>query len=380
MNIPFGKPIITEEEESRVLKVLKSGKLVHGPESEEFEKQFKDFTNSPYSVSVASCTAGMHLAYFNLGLSHEDEVIVPAQTHTATAHAVELTGARPVFVDSDPDTGNIDVNQIESSITNKTKAICVVHYLGIPVDMDAINKIAKKHKLFVVEDCALAIGSTINKKHVGLMGDIGSFSFYPVKHLTTGEGGMIITKNEKIANKIKIQRAFGVDRHHGARKQPGVYDVIELGFNYRMSEIEAAIGVAQLKKITGFLSQRRENYENLRELLQNCEEIKLIEHPSGKRQSSYYCAQIILRKKILKAKFDIIEHLSKNGIGTSIYYPKPVPHLKYYQEKYNFSESSFPVAAKFSYNSISLPIGPHLQPQHMNYIADKLKEKIKTIK
>ena len=259
--IPFGKPMVGKEEYSATLKVLKSGKYVHGHKSLEFEEKFKKFTGAKYAVSVSSCTAGMHLFYFSIGIGLNDEIILPAQTHVATAHAIELTGAKPVFVDSELETGNIDINQIEKKINKKTKAIVIVHYLGVPVDMNKIMKLAKKYDLFVLEDCALSLGAKIKKIHTGLYGDAGVFSFYPVKHITTAEGGIVITNNKNLAEKIKLQKAFGVDRSYSERKIPGMYDSKYLGFNYRMSEIHASIGVEQLKKISFFLRKRLENYK-----------------------------------------------------------------------------------------------------------------------
>jgi dTDP-4-amino-4,6-dideoxygalactose transaminase len=257
MKIPFGKPLIGKAEKKAVQKVLSGNILVHGPKAVEFENIFSKFTKSPFSVSVSSCTAGMHLVYFTLGIGVGDEVIVPAQTHVATAHAVELTGAKAVFVDSNFEDGNIDINEIEKSISKKTKAIAVVHYLGIPVDMNKINKIAKKYNLLVIEDCALALGSLINNKHVGLFGDVGVFSFYPVKHMTTAEGGIIISKNKNLIKQLRLKKAFGVNKTFSERKIPGSYDCITLGFNYRMTNIQAAIGVAQIKRVKYLIYQKK---------------------------------------------------------------------------------------------------------------------------
>ncbi|HYF04219.1 MAG TPA: aminotransferase class I/II-fold pyridoxal phosphate-dependent enzyme, partial [Patescibacteria group bacterium] len=208
-NVPFGRPLLGKEEKQAVADVLEGDILVHGPKAKEFENAFAAYTRAPHAVSVSSCTAALHLSYFYLGLGKGDEVIVPAQTHNATAHSVELTGAKPVFVDAEIRTGNIDIEQIEAAITERTRAISIVHYLGLPVDMPHIMEIAKKHNLFVVEDCALAIGAQLDGIHAGLFGDVGCFSFYPVKHMTTAEGGMLITKDEKIALKIARQKAFG---------------------------------------------------------------------------------------------------------------------------------------------------------------------------
>ena len=258
-NIPFGKPIIDNKEIDIVNKVLKGNILVHGPKSVQFENAFNKFTGSKFSTAVSSCTAGMHLIYFTLGIGNGDEVIVPAQTHIATAHAVELSGAKPVFIDCELDTGNLDINKIEKKINKRTKAIAVVHFLGIPVDMQKIVKLAKKYKLVIIEDCALAIGSKINGKHVGLHGDFGVFSFYPVKHMTTGEGGIIISKSNRYMKKIKLKKAFGVNKTFSERKTPGVYDCVTLGFNYRMSEIHSAIGIEQVKKVPILEEERCEN-------------------------------------------------------------------------------------------------------------------------
>lgn len=376
-NIPFGKPLINQREKNAVMEVLNNPILVHGPHSKEFEKKFSSFTKAPYAVSVSSCTAALHLSYFYFGLGEGDEVIVPAQTHAATAHAVEFTGAKPVFVDSEKATGNISIEQIEFAITEHTRAISVVHYLGMPVDMDRVVKIAKKNDLFVVEDCALAVGTYYKNIHAGLYGEVGCFSFYPVKHLTTAEGGMLITKDPRIASRIERQRAFGVDRHHaGERKIPGVYDVTQLGFNYRMSEVHASIGVEQLNKINEFLKKRRLNYEILDNGIQELDEIQLFKSTHANFQSSYYCLSILLSEKIVKKRFEIVDHLKRNGVGTSVYYPRAVPQMTYYKNKYGFKENSHPIAEWISNSSIALPVGPHLDQDDMNYIVRILKNAI----
>jgi dTDP-4-amino-4,6-dideoxygalactose transaminase len=379
-NVVFGKPVIGEQEQLAVRDVLNGTTLVHGPKAKKFEETFSAFTGSDYAVSVSSCTAALHLSYFYLGVGPGDEVIVPAQTHTATAHAVEFCGAKPVFVDAETKTGNIDIEQIESNITKRTKAISVVHFLGMPVDMDRISEIAEKHKLFVVEDCALAIGTYFRGIHAGLCGDVGCFSFYPVKHITTAEGGMLITKHEEIANKTNRQKAFGVDRFIGERKIPGQYDVTMLGFNYRLNEIQCALGVEQLKRIDDFLEIRRENYEFLSGVLYEIDEISQFESSNGKFQSSCYCLSVILNEILAPNRVEIINKLKEKCVGTSIYYPRPVPHLSYYKNKYGYSDSSFPVAALISYGSIALPVGPHLNIEDMQYIVDSLKDVISEVK
>jgi len=377
IKIPFGKPIVGKKEYSAILEVLKSGKYVHGPKSEEFEKKFKKFTKAKYAVCVSSCTAGMHLFYFSLGIGPKDEVILPAQTHVATAHAIELTGAKPIFVDSEIKTGNIDINRIEKSINKKTKAIVVVHYLGVPVDMSKVMTIAKKYKLFVLEDCALSLGAKVDNIHTGLHGDAGVFSFYPVKHITPAEGGMVITNNKNLAKKIKLQKAFGVNRNYNERKIPGLYDAIALGFNYRMSELHASIGIEQLKKVSFFLKKRFENYQELSKQLDQVDLLNVLSATNNRLMSSYYCLCVLLNKSIAKHRSKIMSSLSKKGIGSSIYYPHPVPRMSYYNNKYRFSEKKFINASRISDCSIALPVGPHLNKKDMKFIAKNL---IKIIK
>jgi len=378
--ISFGKPMIGEEEKRAVLDVLESPILVHGPKAKEFENAFAAYTASQYAVSVSSCTAALHLSYFSLGLEQGDEVIVPAQTHNATAHAVEYCGAKPVFVDAEIQTGNIDIEQIEDAITDRTKAISVVHFLGMPVDMDKINKVAKRRNLFVLEDCALAIGTYFKGVHAGLHGDAGGFSFYPVKHMTTAEGGMLITKHADLAGQIGQKKAFGVNRTHSHRTIPGVYDVDVLGYNYRMNEIQASIGIEQLKRVDGFLEKRAQNYRALEKGIREIEEISLFQSTSKDFQSGYYCLSVMLKGPFLRKRFEIVSHLKANGVGTSVYYPKAVPHLTYYKEKYSYSDDSFPVASLISKSSIALPVGPHLNIEDMNYIIESIKNAIKGVK
>ena len=368
IKFPFGKPILSDSENYSIKKVLDSKILVHGPITNKFEDLFKKFTKAKEAVSVSSCTAGMHLVYFALGIGKGDEIIVPAQTHISTAHAVELTGAKAVFVDCDLKTGNILASDIEKKINRKTKAIAIVHFLGIPVDISEIKKIAKKNNLFILEDCALAIGAKYNNKHVGTIGDVGVFSFYPVKHFTTGEGGIIITKNKKLSKKLKLLRAFGVNKTFSERKK-GLYNSNYLGLNYRMSEIHAAIGCSQIKKLPSFLKQRKINFDLMYKKISNNKKIQVIKSNNKFLQSSNYCLSIILRSDISKKRDEIIKKLNKEGLGTSIYYPHPVPRMNYYKNKYKYDKKNFKNATIISDNSIALPVGPHLKQNQIIKIS-----------
>ena len=363
--------MIEAEEKKAVEEVLSGPILVHGPKSQEFESSFASFTKAPHAISVSSCTAGMHLIYHALGLGPGDEVIVPSQTHVATAHAVELTGARPVFVDANILSGNIDADAIEALISPRTKALAVVHYLGVPADMEKISEIAKKFGLFLLEDCALSPGASFSGVHTGLIGDAGCFSFYPVKHLTTAEGGMIILKDQALAEKLRLLKAFGVNRTHGERSIPGDYDVVALGYNYRMSEVHAAIGIEQMKKLPSFLDKRKENFLSLEGSLSGLDGFSILPQPIDEtRTSSHYCMGILLESELVEKRPEIMDRLKRTGIGTSIYYPHPVPHMSYYREKYGTVDC--PNAELISNSIIALPVGPHLKVDDMQTIADGL--------
>ena len=376
MKYPFGKPVFDSSKYLTAVKsILDSGKLVHGQYMDKFEEDFKKFTKAKDAISVSSCTTGMQLFYKVLGISNGDEVIVSSQTHVATAHAIESSGAKPIFVDSEISTGNLKICDIEKKINKKTKAITVVHYLGNPVDMMAINKLAKKYKLFVLEDCALALGTKIKKKHAGLYGDAGFFSFYPVKHMTTGEGGMIILNSNKFSKKIRKMRAFGYNKNLNQRKIPGQYDVDSFGFNFRMGEINASIGSIQLMSLRKFLSIRRKNYKTLLDNLKTFKSFSILKHLEDKNyQSSYYCFSLILDSKLSKSRKLIIKKLNSEGLGTSIYYPKPVPLLQYYKQKYNHKDKDFQVSKMISQNSICLPIGQHLTNEDIKKIIKIIKK------
>jgi|TARA_Y100000389_G_scaffold168335_1_gene173958 perosamine synthetase len=375
MKIKFAKPIIGKKEINNVVQTLKTGILVHGKKTKTFEKKMSNFFNSSqYSVTTASsCTAAMHLFYFVKKIKKNDEIICPAQSHVATAHAIELAGGKPVFVDSNNFDGNIDINLIEKNITKKTVGISLTHFLGKPVQMNRVIKIANKYGLFVVEDCALALGSRINKQHVGTFGDIGAFSFHPVKLITTAEGGALICKNKKTFNLIESAKAFGYDISDPSKRLKGSYNVNYLGFNYRMNEIEASIGIEQLKKINLLLKKRKKNYDFLYNKLKKLDTIKILNTGSEHGiKSSYYALTIICKSKFIRDKY--ILKLKSIGIGTSIYYPHPIPVLNYYKKKYKLKSSKFPNACEISYKGICLPVGPHLGFSDMSLIFNSLQK------
>ena len=370
--IPFGKPWITDAERNAVLGVLAGDVLTHGPQAHEFEKEFVAAIGGGHALTLSNGTAALHLAYWQLGIGAGDEVIVPAQTHVATVHAVEVVGARPVFVDCDRLTGNMTPEAIAAAITPRTRAIGLVHFVGIPCDMPAIMKIAAKHDLKVVEDCALALGTRWDGIHAGLFGDAGTFSFYPVKHITTGDGGMLVTRHADLAQKISKARAFGVDRTFAERSVPGVYDVLSLGINYRLSDINSAIGREQLKRLGTILERRARNFAALKAGLAGLEHVAVLDVTSANQTNSHYCLTAVLDGPLASQRTEVIRRLNAAGVGTSVYYPHPIPRLTYYREKYREDLSRFPNAARISDQSIALPVGPHLETDDMNYIAQEL--------
>ena len=261
MNIPIARTSLTEDEIQSVLEPLRNGWLVQGPKVREFEEKWSAFTGAKHSIAVTSCTTGLHLSLAALDIQPGDEVIVPAFTWIATANVVEHLGGKVVFCDIDPETFNLDVSQLEAIITSRTKAVLPVHLFGLAADMDAINKIAKKHRLSVVEDAACGFGSRYQGKHVGTLGDTASFSFHPRKAITTGEGGMITTNDDALAERLRRLRDHGaamtdLQRHLGARPYL-LADHPDAGYNQRMTDIQAALGSAQMERAAEIIAERQ---------------------------------------------------------------------------------------------------------------------------
>jgi perosamine synthetase len=371
--IPFGRPMIGQEEKDAMSVVLSGHILTHGPRCAEFEEKFAARIGVKHAITTSSCTTALHLSLMAIGIEAGDEVIVPAETHVATAHSVEHQGAKPVFVDVQRETGNIDPDLIEAAITDRTRAIIVVHYLGLPCDMDAINAIADRHDLKVLEDCALALGATWDGKNPGGIGVTGSFSFYPTKHMTTLEGGMLTTNDDTVAALVRQKRAFGYDKNLGERSQPGVYDIAMLGYNYRMSEGHAAVGICQLDKLDGFIETRKNNTDVLLAGLAEIPEIKTFPIVQGKAKSGFYCVNAVLPEDGSLDRAAVVANLNAAGVGTSVHYPVALPLSRYYREKYPGDDNAWPVANWISTQTISLPVGPHLDTDDMAYICDRMK-------
>jgi perosamine synthetase len=378
--IPFGRPDISAAERQAVERVLSGHILTHGPECAAFEAEFAAFVGpGAHCVTVSSCMAALHLINLHAELGPGDEVILPALTHVAAAHAVEWVGAKPVFVDPDPVTGNVTAEAVAAAMTPRTRAVSLVHFAGIPCNMPPIVELTQSRGVTLIEDSAIALGSRWDGKHVGLFGAAGTFSFYPVKHITTGEGGMFITQHADVAKAVAKLRAFGVDRSHGERTIPGLYDVTSLGLNYRMSELQAALGRVQLSRFPEFLAKRKQNFELLSERLAPLEAVEVVNSTNPSATNSHYCLVARLVGKIATRRNDVVMHMKELGVGTSVYYPQPVPRMRYYREKYGYDPERFPVAEGISDRSIALPVGPHLGTSDMEYIASALERTVKEI-
>lgn len=365
---------ISKKELEAVNRVLKSNWLSLGKENQLFEEEFAAYINKKYAIAVSSCTSALHLALLALNLKKDDEVIVPTYTFAATAHAVCYVGAKPVFMDiAAKDDFNINADQIENLVTPKTKAIIVVHFAGFPVDMDKVQLIAKKYDLAVIEDCAHAIGGEYRGKKLGSLSDISCFSFFANKNLVTGEGGMILTDDENFANRIRRLRTHGIVRGVEQRKNGFDYDLVELGYNYKLTEIQAAIGRCQLEKVDRNQERRqwvRDIYEDKLHTVQGVS----IPFKSHKCKSGLHVLPIVVDKNIDRK--DLRNRLSADGISTTIHY-KPVHELSYYKAMGNYS---LPIAEEISKREITLPFYPMMSEKEIDYVVNSLRKNIKNMK
>lgn len=357
--IKISSPQIGREEEAAVLEVLRGGQLSQGQEVDQFEEDFKAYLGIKYAAAVNSGTSALMLGCQALGLKTGDEVITTPFSFIASSTAIIYTGATPVWVDINRDF-NLDPNRIEEKITPQTKAILVVHLYGNPANMTAINKIARKHHLKVIEDAAQAHGSKIDNRFVGTMSDIACFSFYPTKNMTTVEGGMVVSNNRFLIEKVKLLRTYGSTKRY--------YHSL-ISYNFRLSNLMAAIGSAQLKKLDRFNLARNQNASYLSNQLAD---LKYIETPLVKT-GNYSCFhQYTIRIKKPFKRGRVANELKKRGIETAVYYPRIIPKQK--ALGYLEVKETFPEAEKASREVLSLPIHPQLTKNNLDTIARAIKE------
>ncbi len=374
MNIT--EPFFDENEIDHIRQCLTSKWVTQGPLTSEFESLIAERHQVIHALATTSCTAALHLATLSLGLGPGDEVIVPAFTWITSANCIEYVGAKAVFVEVDETTFNINPVLIEEAITKNTKAIVAVHLFGLSADMDEINNIAIKHGLKVIEDAACAIGTTYKGKPVGGLGDLGCFSFHPRKVITTGEGGMVTTNNEefaKLVNSLRNHGSTGLPQEYIDHPQPYAMTTFNnLGFNLRLSDIQAAVGVAQFKKLDIILAERRRLALSYTVLLQDVEELITPKDDLGHTYQSYV-TRVSSGQRELRNR--IMEKLSENGIQT-----RPGTHavhrLGYYKNKYGLKTGDFPVSAKCEDTTITLPIFPGMTDHDQSLVVDIIKKSL----
>jgi dTDP-4-amino-4,6-dideoxygalactose transaminase len=355
--IPLSDIDFGPEETAAVLNVLESRWLTMGGVTQAFENEFSAYVGVKHALAVTNCTAALHMACLAIGLGPGDEVILPALTFVATANAVRYTGATPVFADVTSELNlNISPDSIEQHITSRTRAIIPVHYGGYPCDMPRIMEIARKHKLFVIEDDAHAIGSELDGRKLGNWGDIGCFSFFSNKNMTTGEGGMLTTNDDDFAEKLRLVRSHGMtsltwDRHKG---HAWSYDVVDLGYNYRIDEIRAALGRVQLGKLDVNNARRRSLTQQYRKALQNLTPEITVPFGNHPGISSAHIMPVLLPAGTDRTRF--MESMKAHGIQTSIHYP-PIHHFTAYQK---ITNSLLPITENLAEREVTLPLYPAL--------------------
>ncbi len=378
MNIPFHKPYITENDIISVVDSLRKGWITMGNKTLEFEEKFNDYIGSQYSVAVNSCTAALHLALKVIGIVEGDEVIVPSTTFVATAEVVNYFKAKPVLVDVDPETHLIDVSKVEEKITRKTKAIIPVHFSGQPADMDEILELANRYSLFVIEDAAHALPAWYKERKIGTIGDLTCFSFYATKTLVTGEGGMVTTENDEWAEKIRVLRLHGISKDAWKRySKDGTweYDVLENGYKYNMTDINAALGLTQLGKLEWMLEKRKEIAKKYNNAFKNLEEVILYKVKED-RETSWHLYPLKLNLDALKiTRNEFIEKLKERGIGTSVHFI-PLYRFSYYS-KFGYKIEEFPNSEWIFERVVSLPIFPGMTNEEIDYVIENVVEILK---
>lgn len=370
IKVPFFSPYIDDIDKKTVMSALSSTLLTDGPQLQEFENQFSRFTTGKYAVGVSNATSALQISLKALGIGHGDEVIVPDMTFIATANAVLLAGATPVLADVNKSDMNLSIESLKKNITSRTKAILPVHFAGKVCQIDKIQEIAKSKKLFVIEDCAHAIGTKLHSKHVGTFGDAGCFSFYPTKNITTLEGGMIITNRKKISDFAKAARNHGITKSLSQRyksKKPWDYDIIEPGYNYRLDEIRSSLGKSQLKKISGLNLLRKKAFVYYNKRLSNKKgiEIPQIGMPD---EHSFHLYIIKVKKDFGISRDELYLSLLKAGVRTTVHY-KPLQLFSIMKKRaktYDRLTNSMHLFQQV----LSLPLYPHISKKQQDFVID----------
>jgi len=365
--IPVNEPLFNGNEKKYLIECIGTGWISsEGPFVKHFEKEFSKKVKRKYGIAVSSGTAALDIAIKTIGIEEGDEIIMPTFTIISCINQIIMSKAKPIFVDSDPVTWNMDAAQIESKITDKTKAIMIVHIYGLPVDVEPILELAKKYNIKIIEDAAEMIGQTYNGKPCGSFGDVSVFSFYPNKHITTGEGGMVVTDNEELAEKAKAYRnlCFKTEKRF-------VHD--ELGWNYRITNLQAAVGLAQLEQLDLFVNKKREMGKLYTELLKDIEEIQLPLSKTEYAENIYWVYGLVLKdgSKLNAAEF--MNKLREKRIGTRPFF-YPMHKQPVFNKKGLFLNENYPVAEKLSEYGLYIPSGLKLTKEQIFEVVNKIKE------
>jgi dTDP-4-amino-4,6-dideoxygalactose transaminase len=389
--LPFALPVIEEEEIREVLDVLKSGWVTTGPKVRLFEEEFAEYVGCKHAVAVNSCTAALHLALEAVGVVEGDEIITSPMTFAATSEVIRYFKARPIFVDIDSKTMNVDVKLVEDTVKRKfesgngkrLKAIIPVHYAGYPCDMDALMALASRYDLRIIEDAAHAFPTSYKGKMIGTLGDITCFSFYATKNITTGEGGMITTENEEYADRMRIMSLHGISKDAWKRytaEGNWYYEIIAPGYKYNLTDIAAGLGVAQLRKADAFLKRRMQIADRYHEAFQGLDELDLPLAVEGKEGTTHSWHLYVIRLNLRRLQIDrnrFIEELRHKGIGTSVHFI-PLHIHPYYRETYGYRPDDFPVAHETYQRIISLPIYAKMTDRDVERVVESVTEIVKS--
>jgi perosamine synthetase len=371
--LPYARQWVDEADVEAVIEVLRSDWLTTGPKVAEFEEAFSDFVNAREAVAVSSGTAALHAAMYAIGIGPGEEVIVPAMTFAASANCVVFQGGTPVFADVDLDTLLLDPAHVETKITPRTKAIIAVDYAGQACDYDALKAIADRHHLILVADACHSLGGGYKGHSVGSLADLSVFSFHPVKHITTGEGGMITTDDPDLAQRMRIFRNHGITSDHRQRTERGswFYEMVDLGYNYRMTDIQCALGLSQLKRLPKFLERRREiamRYDDA------CSQIPEIT-PLAVRQDAIHAYHLYVVKVDFEAlgidRNTLFQTLWKKGIGVNVHYI-PVHLHPYYRQHFNTRKGDCPIAEAAYESILTLPAFPAMSGDDVDAVITAL--------
>lgn len=374
--IEFFKHNIDEDDIARASNVLRSIFLTTGEETDGFEREFAAYTGRAHTVGVTSCTAALHLSLLALGIKPGDEVITTPMSFCATSNAILHTGARPVFVDVEPDTGNLDASLVELAVSERTRAILPVHLYGQMCDMKALRSIADRHGLFLIEDAAHAIEASRDGIRPGELSDAVCYSFYATKNITSGEGGAVCTDNTELAERLRILRLHGIDRSAADRYQKRFmhWDMHELGWKYNMDSMQAALLRGQLRRIDGLWEERNRlwgRYENSLTGLRNLRLLKTLQHVKHARH--LFTALVPADKRDI-----IVEGMQARGVGVAVNY-RPIHLLSYYKKTLGYNINDYPITEAMGAATVSLPLYPKLTDEEQDYVVSSLKETVETI-